>query len=49
MRNGVLIDEAPPQDILLKQNTDSLEMAFLSMSYGQQIDIVRKHISVIIL
>lgn len=41
MRNGVLIEEASPQEILLKQNTDSLETAFLSLSYNQQIDQVR--------
>lgn len=38
MRNGVLIEEASPQDLLVKQNTTSLEVAFLSLSYSQKFD-----------
>ncbi|VVC43842.1 ABC transporter-like,P-loop containing nucleoside triphosphate hydrolase,AAA+ ATPase domain,ABC [Cinara cedri] len=36
MRNGVLIEEASPQDILVKQNTTSLEEAFLAISCNQK-------------
>lgn len=36
MRNGVLIEEASPRDILLKQNTTSLEEAFLALSCSQK-------------
>lgn len=35
MRNGVLIEETSPQDILFKENTNSLEEAFLSISRNQ--------------
>ncbi|XP_022175206.1 ABC transporter G family member 23-like [Myzus persicae] len=38
MRNGVLISESSPQDLLIKQNADSLEEAFLSLCSGQQFD-----------
>lgn len=37
MRNGVLIEEASPQDLLAKENTNSLEEAFLSLSRNQNI------------
>lgn len=37
MRNGVLIEEASPQDILLKERTNSLEEAFLSLSRNQNL------------
>lgn len=36
MRNGVLIEESSPQDLLAKENTNSLEEAFLSLSRRQQ-------------
>jgi hypothetical protein len=36
MRNGVLIEEASPEELLIKQNTNSLEEAFLSLSSIQQ-------------
>lgn len=36
MRNGILIEEASPQDLMAKQNTNSLEEAFLSLSRSQQ-------------
>lgn len=36
MRNGILIEESSPQDLLVKQNTNSLEEAFLSLSRHQQ-------------
>lgn len=36
MRNGVLIEEGTPQDILTKYETDSLESAFLLLCYKQE-------------
>lgn len=36
MRNGVLIEEGSPRDILIKQNTTSLEEAFLVLSSSQK-------------
>lgn len=36
MRNGILIEESSPQELLAKQNTNSLEEAFLSLSRHQQ-------------
>lgn len=41
MRNGVLIEEASPEELLVKQNTNSLEEAFLSLSSNQQFNEVR--------
>ncbi|XP_029343800.1 ABC transporter G family member 23-like isoform X2 [Acyrthosiphon pisum] len=38
MRNGVLISESSPQDLLVKQNANSLEEAFLSLCSSQQFD-----------
>ncbi|XP_060841038.1 ABC transporter G family member 23-like [Rhopalosiphum padi] len=38
MRNGVLISETSPQDLLVKQNANSLEEAFLSLSSSQELD-----------
>lgn len=35
MRNGVLIKEASPEDLLTQENTNSLEEAFLSLSRRQ--------------
>lgn len=35
MRNGVLVEEGSPQDILIKYNKDSLESAFLTLCYNQ--------------
>jgi hypothetical protein len=35
MRNGVIIEEKSPQDILTKCNTDSLESAFLELCCNQ--------------
>lgn len=29
MRNGILVEEGPPQQILAKYNTDTLEECFL--------------------
>lgn len=36
MRNGVLIEEASPQYILNKYDTDSLESAFLALCCKRQ-------------
>lgn len=41
MRNGILIEETSPQDLLIKQNTNSLEEAFLSISRRKLFDKVR--------
>jgi len=41
MRNGVLISETSPQDLLVKQNANSLEEAFLSLSSSQELDEVK--------
>jgi len=41
MRNGVLISESSPQDLLVKQNANSLEEAFLSLCSSQQFDEVK--------
>lgn len=38
MRNGVLISESSPQDLLVKQNANTLEEAFLSLCSSQQFD-----------
>lgn len=38
MRNGVLIEEATPQELLFKQNTNSLEAAFLSLIRKQKFE-----------
>jgi len=35
MRNGLIIEEAPPQDILVKYGTDTLESAFLKLCSNQ--------------
>jgi len=42
MRNGVLISESSPQDLLVKQNANSLEEAFLSLCSSQQFHEVNK-------
>ncbi|XP_025415785.1 ABC transporter G family member 23-like [Sipha flava] len=42
MRNGVLIEEASPEELLIKQNTNSLEEAFLSLSSIQQFNKLQK-------
>lgn len=31
MRNGILLEEGSPEDILLKYNSESLESAFLTI------------------
>jgi len=41
MRNGVLISESSPRDLLVKQNASSLEEAFLSLCSSQQFDEVK--------
>jgi len=38
MRNGVLISETSPQNLLVQQNANSLEEAFLSLSSSQEFD-----------
>lgn len=35
MRNGILVEEGNPRDILIKYNTESLESAFLTLCYDQ--------------
>jgi len=35
MRNGLIIEEGPPQDILVKYGTDTLEAAFLTLCCNQ--------------
>ena len=41
MRKGILILETTPQDLLDKQNANSLEEAFLSLCSSQQLDEVK--------
>lgn len=41
MRNGKLIEEGPPQQILAKYNTDTLEECFLIACCKQDTSIVR--------
>jgi len=36
MRNGLIIEEGPPQDILVKYGTDTLESAFLTLCCNQR-------------
>ncbi|CAI6347958.1 unnamed protein product [Macrosiphum euphorbiae] len=36
MRNGLIIEEGPPQDILIKYGTDTLESAFLTLCCNQR-------------
>jgi len=36
MRNGLIIEEGPPQDILVKYGTDTLESAFLMLCCNQR-------------
>lgn len=36
MRNGKLIEEGAPADILSKHNVDTLESAFLSLCYNRE-------------
>lgn len=38
MRNGKLIEEGSPQNILCKYNTNSLESAFLRLCYNREIN-----------
>jgi hypothetical protein len=36
MRNELIIEEGPPQDILVKYGTDTLESAFLTICCNQR-------------
>lgn len=36
MRNGLIVEEGPPQDILVKYGTDTLESAFLMLCCNQR-------------
>ncbi|XP_050422032.1 ABC transporter G family member 23-like [Adelges cooleyi] len=45
MRNGVLVEEASPQDILIKHNTETLEMSFLRLCYNQDTNRENEQIS----
>lgn len=36
MRNGILVEEGTPQNILKKHKTESLESAFLTLCFEQE-------------
>lgn len=38
MRNGILVEEDSPNDIIVKYNVESLETAFLKLCYDQDLN-----------
>ncbi|XP_025200634.1 ABC transporter G family member 23-like [Melanaphis sacchari] len=47
MRNGLIIEEGPPQDILIKCGTDTLESAFLTLCCDQKSIIKKVHNNIV--
>ncbi|XP_050054541.1 ABC transporter G family member 23-like [Aphis gossypii] len=46
MRNGVLISETSPQNLLVQQNANSLEEAFLSLSSSQEFEEMTQKVNI---
>lgn len=40
MRNGSVIEEGSPQDILVKYESDSLDSAFVRLCYKQEQEVI---------